>query len=233
MEDKLHNAFDSLQATQRLKRTALAQIRRKTFDYGRHQYRYRQHRRRLAAGLLSLAVVISGLGIWYLPTTSIGLDINPSLELTVNVLDRVIALNGKNEDGLEVADRLDVAGMPYDEAMQKILISQELAPYLENGSMISISVVGGSTEAHAEQILSRVLCRTYNIAEEENVLYCQVDWETRRAAQHAGLCIPRYLAWQHLLETDPDITAEEVSQMPKEEIRALAQLKIIDNPCGE
>lgn len=233
MEDKLHNAFDSLQATQRLKRTALAQIRRKTFDYGRHQYRYRQHRRQLAAGLLSLVAVISGLGIWYLPTTSIGLDINPSLELTVNVLDRVIALKGNNADGLEVAQKLDVVGMPYDDAMQRVLISQELSPYLENGSMISISMVGGGSESHAEEMLSKVVCRAYALAEDENVFYCQTDRETLAAARASGLCIPRYLAWQHLLETDPDVTAEEVSQMPKEEIRALAQLKIIDNPCGE
>ena len=232
MKDKLYDAFDSIQASERLKRTALARIRSKTFDYGRHQSQYLLRRRRLAAGLLSLVLVFSGLGIWYLPATSIGLDINPSLELTVNALDRVIALKGKNEDGLEVAKHLDVTGMAYDEAMQRILISEELTPYLENGSMISISVVGGS-DVHAEEMLSKVVCRAYAVAEDENVFYCQTDRETLAAARESGLCIPRYLAWQHLLESDPDITAEEVSQMPQEEIRALAQLKIIDNPCGE
>lgn len=233
MKDKLYDAFDSIQASERLKRSTLARIRSKTFDYGRNQFRYRQHRRHLAAGLLSLVLAFSGLGIWYLPAASIGLDINPSLELTVNALDRVIALKGKNGDGLEVAKHLDVAGMPYDEAMQRILISEELAPYLENGSMISISVVGGGNDIHADEMLSKVVCRAYAIAEDENVFYCQTDKETLAAAREAGLCIPRYLAWQHLLETDPDVTAEEVSLMPKEEIRALAQLKIIDNPCGE
>ena len=86
---------------------------------------------------------------------------------------------------------------------------------------------------HAEQMLSRVLCRAYNIADRDNVLYCQVDWETVKAAREVNLCIPRYLAWQHLLEENPDVTAEEVSRMPKDEIRALAQLEIIENPCGE
>ena len=233
MKDKLNDAFDSLQAPERLKRSTRAHIRRKTFDYGRQILQYRQHRRRMAACLVSLVLVFSGLGIWYLPATSIGLDINPSLELQVNALDRVIALKGKNTDGLKVAGKLDVAGMAYDEAMQRILISEELAPYLENGSMISISVIGGGSDTHAEQMLSKVVCRAYAIAEDENVFYCQTDKETLTAARESGLCIPRYLAWLHLLETDPDITAEEVSRMPKEEIRALAQLKIIENPCGE
>lgn len=233
MNEKFHDAFDHLQASERLKRTTLAKIRRKTFNYGRHQLQYRQHRNRVAAGLLSLVLVFSGIGLWYLPATSIGLDINPSLELSVNALDRVIVLKGKNEDGRVVAKHLDVAGMPYDDAMQRILISQELTPYLENGSMISISVVGGGSDAHAEQMLSNVVCRAYALAEDENVFYCQTDRETVAAARASGLCIPQYLAWQHLLETDPDITPEQICQMSKEEIRALAQLKIIDNPCGE
>ena len=128
-------------------------------------------------------LVLSGTGIWFLPATSIGLDINPSLDLTVNALDRVIALKGKNEDGLEVAKHLDVSGMPYDEAMQRILISEELSSYLENGSMISISVVGGGSDVHAEKILSKVVCRAYAIAEDENVFYCQTDKETLEAAR--------------------------------------------------
>ena len=233
MNEQFRKAFDALQAPQQLKRAARAHIRRKTFDYGRQVFQYRQHRRRIAACLLSLVLVLSGAGVWFLPAASIGLDINPSLELTVNALDRVIALKGKNEDGLEVAKHLDVSGIRYDEAMQRILISEELSSYLENGSMISISVVGGGSDVHAEKILSKVVCRAYAIAEDDNVFYCQTDKDTLAAARASGLCIPRYLAWQHLLETDPDITAEEVSQLSKEEIRALAQLKIIDNPCGE
>lgn len=233
MKDKIHGAFDAIHASERLKRTTLARIRRKTFDYGRQQFQYRRHRSRMAACMLCLVLILSGTGLWFLPAASIGLDINPSLELTVNALDRVIALKGKNEDGQAVARQLDVAGMPYDEAMQRILISEELEPYLENGSMISISVVGGGNDAHAEQILSKVVCRAYAIAEDENVFYCQTDKETLAAARASGLCIPRYLAWQHLLETDPGITAEQVSQIPKETIRALARMKILDNPCGE
>ena len=233
MNNKFQNTFDTIHAPEQLMRATRAHIRRKTFDYGRQVLQYRQHRRRIAVCLLSLAMVLSGAGIWFLPATSIGLDINPSLELTVNALDLVIALKGKNEDGLEVAKHLDVTGMPYDEAMQRILISQELAPYLENGSMISISVVGGGNDVHAEEMLSKVVCRAYALAEDENLFYCQTDKDTLFAARASGLCIPRYLAWQHLLEENPDVTAEEVSRMPKDEIRALAQLEIIENPCGE
>ena len=233
MDEQLKSAFDAIQASERLKRTTKAALRKRTFDYGRNVLRLRQHRRRLAAGLLSLVLLLSGGGLWFLPSASISVDINPSIELKVNALDRVISVEGRNSDGIELVKDIDVAGMAYDDAIQRILLSSGMEPYLESGKDITITVAGGGTNAHAEQMLSRVLCRAYNIADRDNVLYCQVDWETVKAAQKVNLCIPRYLAWQNLLKNDPTITPEDVREIPKEEIRVLAQVIIIEDPCHE
>jgi len=232
MDKKIKAAFDTIETPERLKRTTKAALRKKTFDYGRNLLRLRAARRRLAAGLLTLVLVLAGSGLWFFPTTSIAMDVNPSVELKVNALDRVIALVGRNSDGMELAEEIRVAGMTYDDAMQRILLSHSLEPYLEQGSTITITVAGGD-DAHGEEMLSRVLCRAYNIASEETVVYYQVDWETVRAAQAAGLCIPRYLAWQQLLLEDLTITAEDVKQLPREQIHQMVQTDIVENPCGE
>lgn len=231
MDNQIKEAFDAIQAPDRLKRTTKAALRKKTFDYGRNVYRVRQYRRRLATGLLSLVLVFSTMGMWFLPVTAIGLSINPSIELLVNTLDRVIGVKGMNSDGLDLVRDLDVYGLSYDEAMQRILISDELAPYLNENSMISITVVD-DRDNHAELVLSKVVCRAYNVAEKENVLYYQIDHQTQKAAQAAGLCVPRYLAWQHLRRTDPALTAEDVRELPKEEIYRIAQIDMIEDPCG-
>lgn len=231
MENRIKEAFDAMQTPERMIRSTKAQIRKKTFDYGRNLYRIHQHRRRLATGLLTLALMLSGTGLWFLPSASIAVDINPSIELKVNALDRVISLEGRNSDGIELVKDIDVTGMLYDDAMQRILLSNGLEKYLEDGSQITITVAGGGTDVHAEKMLSRVLCRAYNIADKDNVLYCQVDWETVKAAQKVNLCIPRYLAWQNLLKNDPTITPEDVREIPKETIRTLAQVIIIEDPC--
>lgn len=231
MDKHMKEAFDAVQTPERLKRKTRAALRKKTFDYGRNVLRLQARRRRLAAGLLSMALAISGAGIWFLPSASISVDINPSIELKVNALDRVISLAGRNSDGMELVKNIDVTGMTYDDAMQRILLSQGLEPYLADGSQITITVAGGGTDAHAEQMLSKVLCRAYNIASRDNVLYCQVDWETVKAAQKVNLCIPRYLAWQNLLKTDPTVTPEDVREIPKERIRVLAQIITIEDPC--
>lgn len=231
MDKHMKDAFDAVQTPERLKRKTRAALRKKTFDYGRNVLRLQARRRRLAAGLLSMALALSGAGIWFLPSASISVDINPSIELKVNALDRVISLEGRNSDGVALVRDIDVTGMAYDDAMQRILLSQGLEPYLADGSQITITVAGGGTDAHAEQMLSKVLCRAYNIASRDNVLYCQVDWETVKAAQKVNLCIPRYLAWQNLLKTDPTVTPEDVREIPKERIRVLAQIITIEDPC--
>ncbi len=232
MDNGIREAFDTIQAPERLKRKTKAFLRKKTFDYGGNLIQLKRRRRRLAAGLMMLAVVLTGSGLWFFPTTSIGVEVNPSIELKVNVLDRAISLKGKNNDGIALAEEIDVKGMAYDDAMQRILLSHGMEPYLKKGSTITITVAGGD-ENHGEEMLSRVLCRAYNIAREENVVYYQVDWETVRAAQNAGLCIPRYLAWQQLKKENPAATAEDARQLPKEMVSRLAQVKILENPCGD
>ena len=231
MDNQIKEAFDAIQPPERLKRAPKAALRKQTFDYGRNVLRLRQHRQRLAGMLASLVLLLTGSGLWFWPSASISVDINPSVELKVNALDRVIALEGRNSDGAAVVKDLDVVGMTYDDAMQRLLLSEGLEPYLTDGSQITITVAGGGTDAHAEQMLSRVLCRAYNIANKENVLYCQVDWETVKAAREVNLCIPRYLAWQNLLKTNPTFTPEDVREIPKDRIRALAQTVIIEDPC--
>ncbi len=233
MDNKICDAFDTIQTPERLKRSTKAALRKKTFNYGRNVLQRRQYHRRLASMAVCFVLMLSGAGLWFLPAASIAVDINPSIELKVNALDRVIALEGKNSDGVAVVESMtDVVGMPYDMAMNRLLMSNGLQPYLEKNMPITITVAGGGTNAHAEQMLSKVLCRTYAIAEKEDVLYCQVDWDTVKAAQKMNLCIPRYLAWQHLKETDPTITAEDIREIPREEIHKLAQVISLENPCG-
>lgn len=232
MERKITEAMDQLQASEALKRRTKAHIRKKTLDYGRDLARLRLRRQRLAAELVCLALVLSGVGIWNTPVTSIGLDVNPSVELRVNGLDRVIDLRGRNEDGKDLAARFDVAGMIYDEAMQRILISDEMAPYLENGSDFVITV-SGNDNGHTQQMLNKVVCRAYSLAEDEKVFCIQSDAATARAAGRVGLSVARYRAWQKLLEEDPGLPPEAALDLTVSQIRELIDCESLDNPCGE
>ncbi len=232
MKNDIREAFDSVQADERLKRKTKAYLRKATLDYGRDTLRRKQRRGRAVSLAAAFVLMVVSAGMWLLPVTSIDLDINPSLELRVNTFGRVTRLKGLNADGLAIVEKLDVKGLPYDEAMQRILISDPLEPYLEDESLISITVVG-KDEFLAKQMLSKVVCRAYAIAEEDNIHYCQTDPETARAARNVGLCVLRYQVWQQLKESDPSVTVEVVAGMPKAEIMRLAKFEKLENPCGE
>ena len=63
MDNQIREAFDAIQAPDRLKRTTKAALRKKTFDYGRNVLQLRARRRQLAAGLLTLVLVLIVAGI--------------------------------------------------------------------------------------------------------------------------------------------------------------------------
>ena len=232
MEHKITEAMEQIRAPEMLKRRTKAMIRRKTMDYGRDIARLRQHRRRLVAGFVCLALMLTGAGIWNTPVTSIGMEVNPSVELRINSLDRVIDWRGRNPDGEALAARFDLVGMVYDEAMQRILISDEMAPYLENGSDVVITVSGGN-KGHTRQMLNKVVCRAYALVEDETVFCIQSDAAVARAAGRVGLSVARYQAWQKLLVEDPGLPPEAVLDLTVSQIRELIDCENLDNPCGE
>ena len=51
----------------------------------------------------------------------------------------------RNSDGIKLVRDIDVTGMNYDDAMQRLLLSEGLESYLADGSQITITVAGGKT----------------------------------------------------------------------------------------
>ena len=229
MDNKIKDALSPIEAPERLLRMTKAHIRKETFDYGRSIARLKAHQRRVAAMAASLALIVGGAGIWFSPVTRIGLDINPSLEIRVNALDRVISLDGLNADGEELAQALDVAGMPYDQAMSRIMVSDQLGVYLEAGNLLSITVSGRG----AEQALNRVVCRACAVADEDQVCYILADDASVRAAKAEGLTVVQYEALTALRRKDPEATAQQVLDMSMAELTELIGFERIDDPCGE
>ena len=229
MDDKLKDALGGIETPDRLKRMTKAHVRTATFDYGRNVRRMKAHRQRMAAMAASLALVLSGAGLWFHPVTRIGLDINPSVEIRVNTLDRVIGVEGLNADGEHLAASVDVVGMEYGDAMGRIMVSDELGVYLDAGNVLSITVSGRG----AEQTLSRVVCRAYAVADDDQIFYILADSATVKAAHAEGLSVVQYEALLSLRQTDPQADAGQVKAMTMAQIRELIGFERLDDPCGE
>ena len=227
MDNKIKDALSPIEAQERLLRMTKARIRKATFDYGRSIARLKARRRRVAALAASAVLCIGAASVWFRPVTRIGLDINPSIEIRVNALGRVIGLDGLNTDGEILAQALEVNGMEYGDAMERIMVSDELGYYLDKGDVLSITVSGRG----AEQTLNQVVCRAYAVADDEQVFYILADGPTVKAAREQGITVAQYEALRALQRTDPDATAQQVQDLTMAEIRELIGFEKLEDPC--
>lgn len=158
----------------------------------------------------------AGYQICFATTTVISVDVNPSIELNVNRLDRVIEVKSYNEEGEDLAGALKVKYMNYTDALEAILDSEKLQKYLSTEEdMISIAVIA-EDEKKGEKVLTEVQTCTGN----NSNTYCyQADQEEVDAAHEAGLSYGKYRAFLILQELDPNITTDDVKGMTMREIR--------------
>ena len=189
MHDKIRAAFGDIHAEEALKDRTRAYLARQT--QGRRR-RLSSRMRLVPALACCLLVLLAGWGgyhTYFTPSAIISIDVNPSLELGVNRFDKVVSVEGYNEDGAALADAIDVKYMDYTQALTHILDSDAFAPYASEDAAVSIAVFG-SDEQKSSEILSQV-----------------------------GLSCGKYRAYLELHELDPAVTPEDVQGMTMREIR--------------
>lgn len=102
--------------------------------------------RRFALAACLCLVLLGGGGAfaWLHPTAQIGLEVNPSIQLTTNAFDRVLSAEARNPDGEVVLSSLQLRGVDLDTAVSAIIGSIVQHGYFASGGEVQISVVAGS-----------------------------------------------------------------------------------------
>ena len=216
MNSKLKEAFDRIQPeeglTENTKAYVCARLRQK---------KQRTGIRVLAAAAACLVLLAAG-GSWlyFSPTAEISVDINPSVELSVNRFDRVISVQGWNEDGQKLAESLNLRYADCEDAVEQILGTDQVAQLLEENGVLTISVIGPEG-AQTERILLEMEA---HFAEHQNI-YCYSAQEEELEDAHAlGLSHGKYRAYLELKRLDPTVTPEQIRSMTMREIRDLLEL---------
>lgn len=228
MNDRIKGAFDQVHAEEALKRRTLdyvsGQLERRTRTASRAPRRLVP----LAACLLLLAMGLTGYWAYFTPTAAISIDVNPSLELEINRFDRVIGVEGYNEDGQALADSLDVRFMDYAQALDQILASDPIAGLLASDAVLTIAV-GGTDVAQCGRLLSHV----ETCARQHENTYCYAaNLQEMEEAHALGLSCGKYQLYLEVLALDPTVTPEEIQGMTMREIRALIDTLSGADPTG-
>lgn len=211
MDDRIRAAFDAIHAEEALKehtKAALAARQRPAV-----------RRRRLAPLLACLALVVALLGgggwLWFTPTASVSVDINPSLELRLNRFSRVVAVEGANADGQALAQELDLRFLDCAAALEAILASDTVSALLAQDSTLTIAV-SGQDEAQCQDLLTQAQHCT---AGQENAHCFSASSQEHDEAHQDGLTLGKYRAYLALHDLDPTVTPEEVQNLTMAEIR--------------
>ena len=151
-------------------------------------------------------------------------DINPSIELSVDTRGRVMAAAALNDDGGLVLAGLDLAGRPLDDAVEVIADKAAERGYLGSGkpNTIIITTVPKDPAVRLSRDLEEKDLRAKQRAEKiirEKGLNGQVqavsaDLGLREAARKENLPIPKMMAVLAASESGKTISPEEARKIP-------------------
>lgn len=218
MNNKLKETFDNIHAEEKLKEQTKVFIADRTKNYTKLQKKPACKKIiPVAACFLFLMICFSGYRLYFTQTSVISIDINPSFELNLNRFNRVISINHYNDDGLKVTNDLDIRFMDYRSALDEILKTESIIPYLNQDEMLSISVAGRN-EQESKEILNNIeTC----IPKHQNHCCDMGNYDDVDEAHAVGLSVGKYRAFLELQKVNPDITVEEVKGLTMRQIRDL------------
>lgn len=227
MKNKLYIAFDHIRADDALiKQTADCLYANQINAKDRRPF---SRLFQTAVTFAATAVLAMGIAAYYFcftPSSYISVDVNPSIELTLNRLDRVIHATAFNPEGEQILSRLTLSGQKYDTAAALLVAAINHDGYFNNNPFISVTV---NTTAHdKEQILCDILqqsvsAQVHTWEQEAEVEVFPVTAEVHSDARQCHMSPARYLAIQELMQVDENATLEEYSQTGICQIRQRTQ----------
>lgn len=228
MKDTIRNAFADIRADDDLLVKTAAYLWEERA--GREKKRSHFLPSRLAGALAAILVLALGIFGYYIfcsdAAAYVSIDVNPSLELTLNRTDKVIAATACNADGEALLHQIRVNGKPYDKAVSALLAEMERQGHISNGVLVTMTVqaTGGAEEQRlCDALLQSVKKQTGSIPATVRVEVFPVTQEVRETAHGCHMSAARYLAIQELMEADETATPEAYSDATIRQIRQRTQ----------
>ena len=222
--NRIFDAFDAVKADADLKsltKEYLKAARRDecSFDKKKSRPVYRWAFGAVCA-MLVLVLGIGGYRFLGMPVSYVSIDVNPSIELVLNRLDRVISAEAYNEDGETILNAVSVRGLHYTEAIDRMVESDVMRPFLGRNGGLTFTVASDSGQRE-NTLLNGI----------ENTRGCRVhggvgvgaDINMLQEAHENGLSLGKYAAYQILFQYDSTITAEDCHNMTMWEIHRLIE----------
>lgn len=212
--NKINEAFEGIKAEEELKKSTMefiAQQRSRRLNPQKNIVKYSL----AAAAVIIFTLALGIYEMWFVPVTVVSIDVNPSLELRVNRLDRVLDAKAFNDDGTEILDSLSVTGKNYEQAIDTVLNDSEFSEYLNSDSLLTFTVASENDE----EIISRINRCLKNAGQQGVCIAASSD--AVNEAHSLGLSLGKYQAYLEISQYDNTITPEDCRNMTMKELNDL------------
>lgn len=214
MANKIQQAFDNIQADTQLKEST------RQFLYANRRKKARKKTGLilvLACMILSFTAGMWGYSWFQTPVSYVSIDVNPSMELALNSLDRVVSAYSYNTEGAEILNGLSLNGKKYTDAIKTIMGSSAMNTYLTADPELVFTV---ASDKDREVILEAGAADTSRQMGHDCHSVC-TDIETAALAHDSGLSLGKYNAYLLLNQYDDTITVDQCRDMTMSEIHEL------------
>lgn len=184
------------------------------------------HKRLIAAGVsLAMVFTLGTTGYAYtVPVDYVTLDINPSVELGVNMFGTVVDINNFNEDGTDLTENLDLKGDTVDKALTELVKKATDKGYLteENNNSVMVTVAtkdaddASDLQKLAEDAVTKEL-KNENLQNTE-VIAQTVTKERQQEAKMMGISPGKILLIQKLQVFNSEVKLEDYANKSVKEI---------------
>lgn len=215
MGNRIQDAFDNIKADSSLKESTkvfLAEKRGKKNS----PFQSRAFYQTFAAVCTILLLTVGIGGYWWaqVPVSYVSIDINPSVELGLNRLERVVSATAYNPEGEEILQELSLKGKKYTEAIDAVVASQAMARYLTDEAELVFTVAAeGSRE---KKIETGVDDCSEHIAHKCHRV--SADMEIVSSAHDNEMSVGKYYAYLQLSQYDSAVSLDECRHMSMEQI---------------
>lgn len=173
---------------------------------------------------LTLVAAVTLLGFYGENYYEVYIDVNPSIEVSVNRFGVINKVNYINADAKNVFKDVELKGKKPEEAITDITYALDKGGYLKNDSELFIS---GYSDADADvnKIVEALYYMVFDISEEKGygatVLTGKFTEEQRKEALSKNISPLKYSLITSLLALDDDYTMEKLSYLSMGELNGL------------
>lgn len=175
----------------------------------------------IASIAAAVIIVFGGIYGYHVPVRYVDVCINPEIQLSLNVFDRVVEVQGKNSDGRKIASAKKLKNENVTEAIGDIVSSARTLGYMSNGDEGERDVIVSVFGSGADELSKKIPLDNVRVVDEDD---CEM-------AKKQDIPVGKYVLMNELAEADETQSIEKVKDMSvKQIIDRIDDVKKADKP---